>query len=310
MKKAVEEYILPKNFKLNWFPGHMAKTYRVLPEAMKKVDIFLEVRDSRIPISSGNCELDVLIPPNVKRFIFFNKFDLCDRNKTEKIVQKYLKESDNEQIRNAKYMFLSAKTGLNLKKIVDLVIRENNPKFKTVGTWCMVGGIPNVGKSTMINAFRTMSYDLKELETKKKATTGVHATTTRHIDFFKVNASPVIYIMDTPGIMQPKIYNPESGLKLSICGNIKEKIAGKEIICDYLLFHLNKENVLEYKKAFRLQNQVKDLSELLKHVMEQFKIQNSNHAFDFILKYFKDGRLGNITFDENIPKELIYMKKP
>ena len=74
-----EEFILPKNFKLNWYPGHMAKTYRLLPENLKKVDIFLEIRDSRIPISSGNTELNRLIPENVKRFILFNKFDLCDQ---------------------------------------------------------------------------------------------------------------------------------------------------------------------------------------------------------------------------------------
>jgi ribosome biogenesis GTPase A len=74
-----EEFILPKNFKLNWYPGHMAKTYRLLPENLKKVDIFLEIRDSRIPISSGNTELNRLIPDNVKRFILFNKFDLCDQ---------------------------------------------------------------------------------------------------------------------------------------------------------------------------------------------------------------------------------------
>jgi ribosome biogenesis GTPase A len=80
MKSAFrEEFILPKNFKINWYPGHMAKTYRLLPENIKKIDIFLEIRDSRIPISSGNTELNKYIPDNVKRFILFNKFDLCDQ---------------------------------------------------------------------------------------------------------------------------------------------------------------------------------------------------------------------------------------
>lgn len=224
------------------------------------------------------------------------------------IVQKYLKESEIDQIRNAKYMFLSAKLGINMKKIVELVIRENNPKFKTVGTWCMVGGIPNVGKSTLINAFKNMNSESKETKSKKNAEIGVHATTTRHIDYFQVNSNPVIYIMDTPGIMPPKIYNPESGLKLSICGNIKDKIAGKDMICDYLLFHLNKEKVFEYKNIFRLSEETKDVNYLVRHIMNEFKILSSNNVYDFILRYFKEGKLGNITFDENIPKELIYMK--
>lgn len=74
-----DQFILPKNFKINWYPGHMAKTYRLLPENLKKIDIFLEIRDSRIPISSGNTQLHKYIPDNVKRFILFNKYDLCDQ---------------------------------------------------------------------------------------------------------------------------------------------------------------------------------------------------------------------------------------
>ncbi len=205
---------------------------------------------------------------------------------------------------------MSAKTQENIKKIIELIMRENNPKFKTIGTWCMIGGIPNVGKSTLINTFKMMSQDIKDLseETKKKAKTGVHATTTRNIDSFKINLEPVIYIMDTPGIMPPKIYNPESGLKLSICGNIKDKITGKEIICDYLLFNLNKNpsNVDAYKKALKLKEQIINTNILIEHIMREYKILNSNNAYDFFIKYFKEGKYGKITFDENISKELIY----
>ena len=90
----------------------------------------------------------------------------------------------------------------------------------------MIGGIPNVGKSTTINTFKTLPKDLKELsqETKKYAKTGKTATTTRNYDSFKVNLKPVIYIIDTPGIMPPQIRINEEGIKLYLCGNIKEKI--------------------------------------------------------------------------------------
>lgn len=78
-----DKFTLPKTLKINWFPGHMAKTYKLLPEQIKKVDIFLEIRDSRIPFTSGNTELDFILTPNVKRFVLFNKFDLCDQVKSQ-----------------------------------------------------------------------------------------------------------------------------------------------------------------------------------------------------------------------------------
>jgi ribosome biogenesis GTPase A len=206
---------------------------------------------------------------------------------------------------------MSAKTQTNVKKIIEMIVREYNPKFKTVGTWCMVGGIPNVGKSTIINTFKNISNDAKELaeESKKQAKIGIHATTTRYIDCFKVNLEPIIFIMDTPGIMPPKIYNLDSGMKLSICGNIKDKIAGKESICDYLLFHLNKHdhNQQAYMKQFRIKQPVFHGQDLVALVMKEF-LMSSNNAYDYILRNFREGNLGKITFDENIPNELIYTK--
>lgn len=290
----------PKNVKINWFPGHMAKTYRIMPEFFKKTDIFLEIRDSRIPLTSGNEELDRIIPDHIKRIIIFNKFDICNQQLTKKIVEKYTLE------KKIKYIFTSAKTSQNINKMLDLIIKENNPRFKTVGTWCMIGGIPNVGKSTIINTFRTLSKDIKDLSetTVKYAKTGKTATTTRHIDYFKVNLNPVIYIIDTPGVMPPHIKDHNQGLKLSICGNIKEKIIGKELMIDYLLFHLNKNKDFQYVKVFKMINPTDSIHDLIKQVGENFRIQTSNNILDFIYKNFKEGKLGNFTFDEYMTNEL------
>ena len=90
--KFRDVFVFPKDYKINWYPGHMAKTYRLLPTNMKKIDLFLEVRDSRIPISSGNSELNQMIPSNVKRIILFNKFDLCDQVNIFKLTRKKQKE--------------------------------------------------------------------------------------------------------------------------------------------------------------------------------------------------------------------------
>ena len=295
------KFTFHKTYKINWFPGHMVKTYRNFPEQLKKVDIFLEIRDSRIPLTSGNQELDKIIPPHIKRIIIFNKFDICNQNLTKKIVEKYAKE------KNIKYVFASAKTSQNINKIMDFAIRENNPKFKTVGTWCMIGGIPNVGKSTIINTFRTMSKDLKDLseETVKYAKTGKTAATTRNMDCFKVNLDPVIYIIDTPGVMPPQIKSNEEGIKLSVCGNIKDKIAGKEIICDYLLWFMNKNKEFDYVKALRLESPTDSIHELVNKTGENFRILNSSTIHDFILKNFKEGKFGKFTFDEYMTNEVV-----
>lgn len=298
-------FTFPKSFKINWFPGHMVKTYRSMPEQLKKADLFLEIRDSRIPLTSGNEELDKIIPPHIKRIIIFNKYDLCNQNLTKKIVENYAKQ------KKIKYIFASAKTTQNVQKITDLITRENNPKFKTVGTWCMIGGIPNVGKSTIINTFRTMSKDLKELseQTVKYAQTGKTAATTRNMDSFKINLDPVIYIIDTPGVMPPQIKSNEQGIKLSVCGNIKDKIAGKEMICDYLLWFMNKNKEFDYVKTLRLENPTDSVHEVVKVVGEKFRIQNTSNIHEFIFKCFKDGKFGKFTFDDYVTNEVVPSQK-
>lgn len=202
---------------------------------------------------------------------------------------------------------MSATSQVNIKKIIEMISRDNHAKFKTVGTWCMVGGIPNVGKSTLINAFKNISRDIKELSetTQKSAVTGCHPTTTRLMDSFKINLEPLIYIVDTPGIMPPKIPDPESGIKLSLCGNIKDIIAGKDLICSYLLYTLNKTNHKVYAKVLKLKEPTKDLNEVINQVAENFKINSTNNCYDYIIKNFKEGKFGRLTFDEKITKSLM-----
>jgi len=287
-KKIIEEFPFPHNFKINWFPGHMNKTYKLLPEQIKKIDLFLELRDSRIPLSSGNPEIPKLLTENIKHIILFNKYDICDQVKTRKIVE--------TNFPGIKTLYSTAKHQQNLKKIIDLLQKEVSLKFKTVGIWCMVGGLPNVGKSTLINNFKQMNLELREVN-KKTAKTEATATTTRHIDFFKVNENPNIYIMDTPGIIMPKIDNNDIGLKLSVCGNIKDKIVGKQMICEYLLYLLNRYDYLEYIKVFKTEEKVTSLDTLLRIISKEFKITDKNNACDLILKNFQLGKLGKVTLD-------------
>ncbi len=185
-----------------------------------------------------------------------------------------------------------------------MVKKEVDIKYKTVGIWCLICGVPNVGKSTLINAFKGLNNEIHEV-TNKSAKIAPLPTTTRHIDYFKVSLNPTIFLIDSPGVMAPKITNNDAGLKLSLCGSIHEKIVGKNIISDYLLHIMNKNKNFNYVKVIKMKEPSDDIHEVLKNVCETFKIQSLNNANDFFLKAFREGKFGKLTLDDEIGKSVV-----
>lgn len=294
-------FTIDTKVKVNWFPGHMNRIYNDLPNYMNKIDVLLEVRDCRNPISSGNPELLKFMNPSIKRIILFNKFDLCDKKKTESIIKNNFKSNEA--------LILSAKSQGNVRKILEKISQEKK-QFNLIGVWCMVIGIPNVGKSSIINVLRTVG---NELSKTNKITNGSKIgdlpTTTRHVDYFKISSSPNIFIMDTPGVMPPKInrYNLDF-LKLSASRNISNNIVEKQWICDYILYNLNISKQDKYVSSLKLDSKTDDIKELVTQVKDKFQKQNDNEIYDLIIKKFNEGELGNITFDEENLKELVISK--
>ena len=176
-------------------------------------------------------------------------------------------------------------------------------QFKTVGAWVMIGGIPNVGKSTIINALRRKDESISHSK-KSGARVGGVPCITKNITGFKIINEPPTFIMDTPGIIIPKIKEEsEDGLKLCVCANIRDGIVESELVCDYLLYKLNKEAVFNYVNRYSLPmrkptNSIHDLSN---SIMERFKLTERVTAYDAFLRDFRDGKLGNITLDEMVP---------
>ena len=105
------------------------------------------------------------------------------------------------------------------------------PKFKTTGVTLMVMGVPNVGKSSFINAMSSGVHG-----TGKKAKTGPLPAVTRHVRAVKVTDNPVAFLLDTPGIMVPKVASCEQGLKLALTGSIRDMVVGEHLLADYLLY--------------------------------------------------------------------------
>ena len=218
--------------KVNWFPGHMRKAMRNFETTLKKTDIFIEVRDARLPRTSENAELLALLPKGMKRLVVYNKIDLVPEKTALEEIRKLHEET------KVPFFHLSVKQNVNINKLVTFIQAKANPQFKTVGAWLMIGGVPNVGKSTIINSLRQKDSEIAHTK-KSGARVGGVPCVTKSITGFKIRTDPPTYVHDTPGIIIPKIEDPLVGMKLSLCNCIRDGIIEPENVCDYALFILN-----------------------------------------------------------------------
>ena len=158
----------------------------------------------------------------------------------------------------------------------------------------MIGGVPNVGKSSIINKFRKNS---KGFYNSSPAKTGPEPCVTKGISGFKVSKEPLIYLIDTPGIMLPKLDNNEQAMKLALIGAIKDEIIGVDIIADYMLFSLNKVGNFKYMDKYKLKKPTDTLDDLLAILKPQYNWDELSIA-KTVLKHFREGKLGRITLDK------------
>jgi ribosome biogenesis GTPase A len=230
---------------INWYPGHMAKTKKLLIENLKLVDVIIELMDARIPISSRNPDFDSLF--NGKRRIWcLNKSDLADPI----ISEEWRKHYNSKGI---DCVFLNSRSGQGIKDLISSIETLMEEKFKRDAARglrrrpirAMVTGIPNVGKSTFINSL-----------TGRSATrTGDRPGVTRDKQWIKVNKA--IHLLDTPGILWPRLGDEKTGLNLAFTGAIKDEIMDLETIVGKLLEFLscNYKDKLEERYGLAINNQ-------------------------------------------------------
>ena len=211
---------------IQWYPGHMAKAKREITEALKNVDIVIELRDARIPFSSANPMVDEIIG-NKPRLILLNKALMADKKETAKWIKYYKYKNivalDIDSIE--KYNIDNVYK--NVREILKSYIeRQEERGVANVSIRGLIIGIPNVGKSTFINL----------LAGRKIAVTGDKPGVTKMNLWININ--PHFKIMDTPGILWPKFEDQEVGYKLALCGSIKDEILELEGIafkgCEYM----------------------------------------------------------------------------
>ena len=212
--------------KINWFPGHMRKALRHMQEHTVDTDIFLEVRDARLPYSTRNPQFDPIVKAAHKhKLIVFNKADLCDPIKTLKVIQDY-----NEY--GIPSIAISSQKHDDMRQLVGLLKDKYTPKYKQVGLWMMAYGMPNVGKSSLLNQLRSIS-DLEKKGSTSKVSSSV--CTTKGTKGFKMLQNPLMFMMDSPGVSVPSVIPIELGLKLALIGVIKEQVVDKVVLLEFMM---------------------------------------------------------------------------
>ncbi len=207
----MEEILRGNSINLQWFPGHMTKTRRMIEENLKQIDIVCELLDARAPISSQNPIIDELIGSKA-RVVFLNKCDLSDAATNKAWVSFFRDKGINA-------VLLDSKSGRGFENIMPVIrsalaekLERNKEKGMTKAIRAMIVGIPNVGKSSLIN----------RLAGEKKAKVEDRPGVTRSKQW--INVGSELLLLDTPGILWPKFDNYESALRLAYTGAIRDDI--------------------------------------------------------------------------------------
>jgi mitochondrial GTPase 1 len=244
---------------ISWFPGHMSKTVSHLADLIPKMDIILEIRDARIPFSSYNPLLDEICGPQNNfghgngskkhRIIIFNKADLANEQLQSRLTQIF--SSLNQSV-----LFTSAINGTNVSKILSIAnkIPLKTLEFKVTGVTMLIVGIPNVGKSSLINILRQKAVNQASTEIRKRgALTGASPGLTRSVRSFKITDKPhPIYLFDTPGVLAPRISDIETGMKLFVTNAVKETLVPYKVATEYLLWYFEGIGSTKFQDLFGL----------------------------------------------------------
>ena len=285
------------NNPIQWYPGHMAKTKREIKEKLDLIDIVYEVIDARMPRSSKIVDIDDLIK-NKPRILIMTKYDLCDKLETNKFIQDYEKKG---------YYVIPVDliSGSNVHKIVDVsltMIKEENEKRKLKGLKprnirALILGVPNVGKSTLIN----------RLVGRKSAGVGNRPGFTKSLSWIRIHKN--IDLLDTPGILWPKLEDQEAAHILACFSSIKEEILNQDDIASFILKKLFTLYPEALEKRYGITELTDDLVETYDMIASKRGALSKGGVADYdkvsrvILQDLKQGAFGPITFDRLDTKE-------
>ena len=285
----------PKSFPsvgINWYPGHMAKTKREIKEKLDLIDIVYEVIDARMPLSSKVVDIDDLIKDK-PRILIVTKYDLCDKSETDKLIDYY---------KSLGYVTVVVDliSGKNINQIIiesTKLLQDMNEKRKLKGLKprnmrALIVGAPNVGKSTLIN----------RLVGKKVVSIGDRPGVTKNLGWIRIHKD--IDLLDSPGILWPKLENQYQAFILASLSSIKEEIIVPQDLALFILNILNKLYPEKLKERYGLENinfneieKSLDIIAKKRGALMKGGLSDYDKVYTIIIRDLKDNNFGLITLD-------------
>ena len=278
---------MKKDSHIHWYPGHIAKAERQLKEKLNLCDVIIEVLDARIPFSSIYNNIESLLGGK-PRLVLLNKADLVDRAELKLFVDK-IKEKSKMPV-----MITDAKNSKDLQPIVKKVLELAEPRIQAImakgllrrPARVMVVGMPNVGKSSVIN----------KLTKSSKTKIGAKAGVTRQQQWVRINKD--IDLLDTPGIIPMRQDDQEAATKLAFVNSVSEHAYDNEIVAQKLLDILAKKYAEQLKEYYSVDELNLEKIAFSRNWIISETSADIDRTSNSILKFFREGKLGKFILDE------------
>ena len=272
---------------IHWYPGHIAKAERQLKEQLKLIDVVIEVRDARIPLSSAYNNIKKLLGDK-PRFLLLNKSDLVKLDEISLWIKYLAKEA------GCKVLLSDGKNSFNFNKIIDTAVELAEPKIQVLMSKgllrrparVMICGMPNVGKSSIIN----------RLTRSSKTKTGAKAGVTRQQQWVRIN--PKLELLDTPGIIPTRQDDQIAASRLAMVNSVSENAYTAEFVARELLEILDKKYPEDVREYYKL-NTVPTLENIAisRNWIKSAAEPDIERTASYVLKSFRDGDIGKFILD-------------